>query len=85
MHTAATCVESKAAQRMQEANVKKWESSRIARSSVASTCTHDAAFVRVGNNMFALKALCQPDMVHACSNHLPCLAIDSFLPSWRLD
>ena len=47
----------------QEMGVKTWESARIARSSVASTCTHDDAFTRTGPGHFSLSALCQQEMV----------------------
>ena len=41
--------------------VKTWEDARIAKSSVASSCTHDPAFVRLQKGRFALRAL-RPDM-----------------------
>ncbi len=37
--------------------VKSWEEPRIAKSSVASSCGHDPAFVRVGQGVFALRAV----------------------------
>ena len=46
--------------------VKTWEDQRIAKSSVASSCTHDPAFVRLQKGRFALRAL-RPDLeVHFC-------------------
>ena len=39
--------------------VKHWEDQRIAKSSVASSCTHDPAFVRLQKGRFALRALIQ--------------------------
>ncbi len=41
--------------------VKRWEDARIAKSSVASSCTHDPAFVRLQKGRFALRAL-RPDL-----------------------
>ena len=41
--------------------VKTWEDQRIAKSSVASSCTHDPAFVRLQKGRFALRAL-RPDL-----------------------
>ena len=41
--------------------VKRWEDQRIAKSSVASSCTHDPAFVRLQKGRFALRAL-RPDL-----------------------
>ena len=41
--------------------VKRWEDPRIAKSSVASSCTHDPAFVRLQKGRFALRAL-RPDL-----------------------
>ena len=41
--------------------VKVWEDQRIAKSSVASSCTHDPAFVRLQKGRFALRAL-RPDL-----------------------
>lgn len=43
------------------AGVKSWEDMRIAKSSVASSCTHDPAFARLQKGRFALRAL-RPDL-----------------------
>ncbi len=40
-----------------ERGVKTWEEARIAKSSIASTCGHDPAFMRVGPGTFALRAI----------------------------
>ncbi|KAK2078741.1 hypothetical protein QBZ16_003581 [Prototheca wickerhamii] len=46
-----------AAQRIQDTGLRAWEDPKAARNSVASTCGHDAAFLRVGPGRFALRAL----------------------------
>ena len=46
---------------MHASGVKHWEDQRIAKSSVASSCTHDPAFVRLQKGRFALRAL-RPDL-----------------------
>lgn len=40
-----------------ERGVKTWPEARIAKSSIASTCGHDPAFVRIGAGVFALRAV----------------------------
>lgn len=47
------------------AGVKSWEDARIAKSSVASSCTHDPAFARLQKGRFALRAL-RPDLEVRC-------------------
>jgi hypothetical protein len=37
--------------------VKTWDEARIAKGSLASTCGHDPAFVRIGVGTFALRAI----------------------------
>ncbi|BDA50716.1 probable tyrosine-protein kinase BAZ1B at N-terminal half [Coccomyxa sp. Obi] len=49
------------------AGVKSWEDMRIAKSSVASSCTHDPAFARLQKGRFALRAL-RPDLEEATVN-----------------
>ena len=39
--------------------MKTWESMRIAKSTVSSACSHDAAFVKTQPGHFALRALHQ--------------------------
>ncbi|KAL6770363.1 hypothetical protein ACKKBG_A34655 [Auxenochlorella protothecoides x Auxenochlorella symbiontica] len=46
-----------AAGRIVDAGLRAWDDTRAARNSVASTCGHDPAFVRVGPGRFALRAL----------------------------
>lgn len=59
------------------AGVKTWEDQRIAKSSVASTCTHDPAFARLQKGRFALRVL-RPDLevpelqVRDCLRLYPC-------------
>ena len=43
------------------AGVKSWEDMRIAKSSVASSCTHDPALARLQKGRFALRTL-RPDL-----------------------
>lgn len=62
--------------------VKTWEDQRIAKSSVASSCTHDPAFVRLQKGRFALRAL-RPDLeVRLC--FLKLTNAVSTLLRWRL-
>ncbi len=52
------------------AGVKSWEDMRIAKSSVASSCTHDPAFARLQKGRFALRAL-RPDLEVSAFELLP--------------
>ena len=49
--------------------VKTWPEARIAKSSIASTCGHDPAFVRIGAGVFALRAV-----THLPEVHPPCIS-----------
>lgn len=42
-------------QQLAARGVKTWEEARIAKGSIASTCVHDPAFVRIGVGTFALR------------------------------
>ena len=58
--------------------VKHWEDQRIAKSSVASSCTHDPAFVRLQKGRFALRAL-RPDLEVMPSNVLSSKGLPMYL------
>ena len=44
-------------EQLAERGVKVWEEARIAKGSIASTCGHDPAFVRIGVGTFALRVI----------------------------
>lgn len=52
-----------------ERGIKTWPEARIAKSSIASTCGHDPAFVRVGAGQFALRAITHLPEVSAVACH----------------
>ena len=56
---------------LQETGVKSWDSMRIAKSSVASACMHDPAFVRTQPGHFALRALYQQVCNQTCTLSCP--------------